>query len=143
MGGLIGIATTDKNGLLDKNDVRTLGKYSVISKNGAFLKIVNILHSSWSNSMLEISVSPALGGKPCFFILNLGVESGSKQNTYAFKIGNEGIAELYQDGNYVYVKNLYTYSISVYAKVLSGSHKENLLLMEPVDNLSDGATLIA
>lgn len=120
MGGLIGTVSSDKNGLVPKNKVYSLG-YSNNTNPGFALKIQNI--TGPSDIRIVISNGPSWNSyKPNIILLHSSYDSGSTPKITAWKImegSNYNDIQIYNRGQDVYIPNVYTYSTRHSVDVIS------------------------
>lgn len=124
MGGLIGQATANKDGLLPKNKVLFLGcneitgpTSAIAIKNinrGADIEIIIANGPSWSTN------------KPNIILLHASFDSGIPVIT-AWKImdgDNYSDIKVYKRGQDIYITNVYTYSTRFSIKVISDDNSQ-------------------
>lgn len=119
MGGLIGTVSSDKDGLVPKSKVYSLG-YSKNINPGYVVKIQNI--AGPSEIRVFISNGPSWNkDKPNIILLHTSFDGGTP-NITAWKImeGNSFThIRIYKRGQDIYIANVYTYSTLISIDVIS------------------------
>lgn len=119
MGGLIGIATPEKDGLVPKNKVYSLG-FNININPGQVVKIQDI--NGPSEIRVFISNGPSWNtDKPNIILLHTSYDGGAP-NITAWKImeGNSfPNIRIYKRGQDIYIANVYTYSTMISIDVIS------------------------
>lgn len=122
VGGLIGTATSNKDGLLSKNKFLFLGRNELIGQNytisikninrGSDIEIIIANGPSWSTE------------KPNIILLHSSFDSGNP-NITVWKI-MEGLdyskIKIYKRGQDIYIPNIYQYSTRFSIKVISDDY---------------------
>ncbi|MBM6759206.1 hypothetical protein [Bacteroides mediterraneensis] len=122
MGGLIGTATDNKDGLLSKNKFLFLG-YNKSTGSDTTIAIKNI--NRGSDIEIIIANGPSWSTeKPNIILLHSSFDSGNP-NITVWKI-MEGHSfnniRIYKRGQDIYIPNVYTYSTSFSIKVISDDY---------------------
>lgn len=113
------VATAEKDGLMSKKDKICLGDtYGILCPKNNYLKITNLdLHYKHSYIDLRIMFTPTWEtSSPICIMISLNDDNGSNLNViWKCYCGESSWVEFYKKDNILYMKNKYSYNISVFA----------------------------
>lgn len=136
MGGLIGAATNEKDGLMSALDKQYKGanNFKILSSN-KYLRLF-ALKQDYQHGIFELNVARAPswgGGTPIKILISANTDNTTDLGILCtFVHGNNADIKFFKDNGYLYIKNTYTYGLIV-TYTIEGSVTPSIAI---VDSLS-------